>query len=477
MDSGSYSQHREVKPGGVRRHCSILNREYLNVAIPNQIPDNYRFNIGVPFNLNQIISTSTGNYRQDIKKICKEDSFREFAGRILIKCKETLFKKNPSLQTKQQQPISKSILIKNRVNSGQNKHLDLLEIFLVKTPTLDQLSQFILSIQENPFSSIFDNLRRMSAYHQKSVVKWSIENFSKMAIKSPLDSFLIDIMESTESEEFIESAAEICLNEFDILIQNPAAINVMVSMTKRSAFFSNKLIRLYKDRLPELITSRCSVKLLTTMIEREIHCPDTFKFVIKYLDSLEENDVNNCILDILNSLVSTSDQETLAELGDFIRRNIKAIIDKPVGYHIFHSLLQRTKNSKLISIYEDFCREFPVQIFVRKQRKMLFYHYLEHDSCSQELLGFIVTFMAKKKSNMRYILKKEDSVYLFLSAICRTRDLPGDKIKDLSKMVGSIVEGYEVEDDCGKQLIESAISCLECMIDENYSRVKDVLKT
>ena len=193
------------------------------------------------------------------------------------------------------------------------------------------------------------------------------------------------------------------------------------------------------------------------------------KFVSDYLNSVCEGAFNNSTLSLLRSLIRSSSAPRLSSLAKIIEQNIKTIIDKPAGFQAIHSLLQKTTEPGIVSIYEEFCKQFPIQLFVRKYRKILFLTYLQLGFPGEDLIDFMIDHLLKKRSNLRYVLKKEDSVWLLLAVVCRSKTIRETQIVDLRSLILKITQTDASLMTTAN--IRALLDCLDGFIERDVAKV------
>ena len=126
----------------------------------------------------------------------------------------------------------------------------------------------------------------------------------------------------------------------------------------------------------------------------------------------------------------------LAAVLTLTRPHLYWLVDHEVGFEVLCSLIV-WRDKQALAFFARLAKSMPVQLFVKKHRKIVFITYL---LCFDPLpanggkpLDFDNMFVAilKKKSNLRYILKRELSCWIFLLTVCRATNVKRDTLNKL----------------------------------------------
>ena len=466
MDSGSYSQHRNIREASVNQQACFGRKRIPLHKIPSDNVSNYRFNATIRairpdagvISLPRIIQSDS---RKDL--LCFLLSF--FKLPIFEKCKQVLIKSGKI-------PAGKQVLMKGGQSSRRG---------------LEAGSEFAIYPTQHSIQDSNTLIRLCLSGHltaesiQQATMCLNSSELAKLAHVASATTK--DLLCSTHgylllrcladcSTSVFHRLSEVCLTSLSELLHLEGAVHVILHLT-RSAEFCHRLLSIYEKSFDLLIDHLPAVELLNKAITQHPNTYLDLRFVMDYLNSLCEGSFNNNNLSILRCMIQTSSEPRLSALAQIVKDNIKTIIDKPSGFQAINALLLKTTNPKIISIYEEFCKQFPIQLFVRKYRKMLFLTYLQLGFTEENLINFMIDHLLKKRSNLRYVLKKEDSVWLLLGAICRSKTIQDGQINELRNLILKIVQADPSLMTLG--YTRTLLDCLDGFMERNAAKITSSL--
>ncbi len=462
MDSGSYSQHRNSQVISSDKQGFFGKKKIPLLKDPSNHVLNYRFNTTIrpirleagAISLPQIIQSESSKDQINFLR-----SFYKLP--IFEKCKQLLIKTGKS-SAGTQSLITAGQASKRRIDAGSEYRIQQFH------HTIHDARTLIHCCLNGGLAAETVHLTVVSLNTvELAKLSHAVITTTRDLVCSAHGYLLLCCLADRSSSIFCR-LSEVCLTSFSELIHHEGALHVISHMT-RSAEFCISILSIFKKSLTRLIDHPPAVDLLNKIITQHPTHHFDLEFVVDYLNSLCEGTFSNTTLSILRSLILTSSEPRLSSLAKIIEENIKTIIDKPAGFQAINTFLQKTTNPNILSIYEDFCKQFPIQLFVRKYRKILFLTYLQLGTTDEHLINFMIDHLLKKRSNLRYVLKKEDSVWLLLAVICRSKAIQETQIANLRSIVLKITQTDHSL--MTAEYIRTFVDCLDGFIDKDVAKI------
>ena len=272
----------------------------------------------------------------------------------------------------------------------------------------------------------------------KSQLDDILDSFSKkllVAVRSPRGHEMILQLASIDSE-FDSFCKASLLKNLPDMVQNEFSFCVLVKLA-RSPDFCSRLASEYHSKNNILFNIPQAISLLSAVLMR---LPGTYSlaFLTQYLKVNLPDASFHSIRDLTVAILQTSDADRLDSVAHLIEANMKWIVDKPLGCMAICALIKH-KRSNVQTAFESLLVEYPIQTFVRKYRRICLMKYLQLGWKKEGILETLIDEVKRKHSNLSYILKKQDSMLLFLSVIASTASLGKNRAIDLVQRVEKLI--------------------------------------
>ena len=217
---------------------------------------------------------------------------------------------------------------------------------------------------------------------------------------------------SSISEEFKGTLRLQLVQSLQIVMKFPFAVYLLLKLAKDDGSFRQWLFRCLTQRNEILFESGAAIEVLNFLVGMHVEY-DNLDFLIPFLKLNRSNVVFDQAKSLLITILERNDKKDLDILSSIVENNVKWIADKPIGCVTFIYLLRR-RDAKIIQTVEKLFLEYPIQTFVRRYRRIML---LEYVNCSEQKEAVIMNVMdsiRKKASNLAYVLKRRESMVLFL---------------------------------------------------------------
>ena len=189
----------------------------------------------------------------------------------------------------------------------------------------------------------------------------------------------------------------------------------MRNLLHRSDALSASLLQAVVSHMHELIEQPRALQHVIDVLPARLEDDWILSAVWEISQRIKSNECEALIITLLLNLVRRSSKQILPDLGAILRPHLHWLVDHEVGYKVVKLLIQ--KNDLLtVEALVQLGTDSPVQFFVKKYRKVLFLQYLLSGNRSVAFFQTLVQAIKKNRSDIRYLLKKEESC-LILHAI------------------------------------------------------------
>lgn len=256
-----------------------------------------------------------------------------------------------------------------------------------------------------------------------------------VAVRSPRGHEIILHLASIDAE-FDSFCKASLLKNLPDMVQNEFSSCVLVKLA-RSPDFCSRLASEYQSKINILFNIPQAISLLSAVVTR---LPGTYSltFLTQYLKVNLPDACFHSIRDLMMIVLQTGDADRLECVSHLIEANMKWIVDKPLGCMAVCALIKH-KKSNVQTAFENLLLEYPIQTFVRKYRRICLMKYLQLGWKKEGILETLIDEVKRKHSNLSYILKKQDSMLLFLSVIASTASLGKNRAVDLVQRVEKLI--------------------------------------
>ncbi len=283
-----------------------------------------------------------------------------------------------------------------------------------------------------------------------------LESFSTKlfeAVRSPRDHEIILHLASID-DEFDSFCKTSLLKNLPDLVQNEYSFCALVKLA-RSPDFCSRLASEYQSKNNILFNIPQAISLLSAVVMR-LPGTHSLSFLTQYLKVNLPDTSFHSIRDLMMTVLQTGDADRLDCMAQLIEANMKWIVDKPLGCMAVCALIKH-RRFNVQTAFENLLIEYPIQTFVRKYRRICLMKYLQLEWKKEGILETLVDEVKKKHSNLSYILKKQDSMLLFLSVIASTDNLGKNRVVDLLQRVEKLIRFKPSESNNSVQAFASTI--------------------
>ena len=136
------------------------------------------------------------------------------------------------------------------------------------------------------------------------------------------------------------------------------------------------------------------------------------------------------------------------------------------------------KNCLLLQKFEQLNRNKPTQLFVKRTRRKVFLRYLMEVACpdQKKFLALLLDRLQSNRSDLRYLLKRRESVWLLMATFCRW--IRFGEIKSLKKLSQKIRAIQRSDPSIGaSSSVAVSSECLNELLHLNYCRVLEILSS
>ena len=231
-------------------------------------------------------------------------------------------------------------------------------------------------------------------------------------------------------QEVIRISADIAANSF--------ARRVMKYLIANSIDFCRELAAVFQARHDAFYYVPKAIPLLTKLLEK-LGPDHPLDFISQYLKVNLPDPTYQQTRKMLVSILEEAHPLRIERLAQLVVNNIKWIVDKPLGCLTISAMI-REGNRLVIESFEKLLEEYPVQTFVRKYRRVCLLNLIDSQTGQTQALSLLFSEIKKKVSNLSYVLKKRESMLLYLLIISVQTFMDASDREDLLKKIEKIRE-------------------------------------
>jgi hypothetical protein len=222
------------------------------------------------------------------------------------------------------------------------------------------------------------------------------------------------------------------------IISKASARKVFKFLIATSLQFCQELALVFQTRHDAFYYVPQAISLLTKILKKlGPECP--LDFITQYLKVNLPDPAYQQTRKMLVSILEEANPVRKEKLAQLVSNNIKWIVDKPLGCLAISALI-RDGNRLVIESFEKLLEEYPVQTFVRKYRRICLLHLIDCHTSQTQALSLLFLEIKKKMSNLSYVLKKRESMLLYLLIISVQTLMKASDREDLLTKVEKVRE-------------------------------------
>ncbi len=185
--------------------------------------------------------------------------------------------------------------------------------------------------------------------------------------------------------------------------------------------------------------------------------------------------VDPTFFDLVESQIDRLDAPSVDQIAEALLPHLDWLQDTTSSERLVTGLISK-KNQLLVHKFEQLNRTKPTQLFVKRTRRRVFLRYLNEVASpdQKKFLSLLIDRLLSNRSDLRYLLKRCESVWLLMATFCRW--IRFGEIKSLKKMSQKIKAIVKSDRNIGASLwVAVSLECLNELLRMNYCRVLEIL--
>ena len=147
------------------------------------------------------------------------------------------------------------------------------------------------------------------------------------------------------------------------------------------------------------------------------------------------------VLEFIDRIIQKNQPSATRKIVEILLPNLDWLMDQPENSNLVSSLISNLKNKDVIREFELRNQDKPTQLLINRSRRKVFLTYLQTVQNQRSFLEHLVEPLLSNRSDLRYILKREESIWLLLAALFRLAIISDTRyLNRFEKKVSKIME-------------------------------------